>query len=173
MSEREPTTELDQTFSSPGATPTPWSEGRDALAAAGVYWLSTVRPDGRPHVTPLIAIWLDDAIHFCTGPTERKAKNLAANPHVVLTTGHNAIDEGLDVVVEGDAVPVTDGPTLQRLADAYADKYGWRFEVRGDAFHNDEGGRADVFRVEPATAFGFRKGDPFGQTRWRFARLAS
>ena len=42
-------------FSEPDATPTPWAEGLEVLRAADTYWLSTVRPDGRPHVTPLIA----------------------------------------------------------------------------------------------------------------------
>jgi hypothetical protein len=37
----------------------------------------TVRPDGRPQVTPVVAVWLDGAVHFTTGPTERKAHNLA------------------------------------------------------------------------------------------------
>ena len=68
-------------------------------------------PDGRPHVTPLIAIWLDDSLYFCTGATERKAKNLARNPHYVITTGCNRL-EGLDIVVEGDAVRISHEPTL-------------------------------------------------------------
>jgi hypothetical protein len=169
MSPTEPTTELDPRFSSENATATPWAEGRQRLEQAGVYWLSTVRPDGRPHVTPLIAVWLDRALHFCTGPTERKAKNLAVNAHCVVTTGSNAYGDGLDLVVEGDAVRVTDEARLRRLAQAYVDKYGsdWRFEVRDGAFYGD-GGEAHVFEIAPTTAFGFGKGDPFSQTRWRF-----
>jgi nitroimidazol reductase NimA-like FMN-containing flavoprotein (pyridoxamine 5'-phosphate oxidase superfamily) len=66
----DPVAGLDARFSSDGATATPWSQARDGLEAAEVYWLSTVRPDGRPHVTPLIAVWLDGALYFCTGPTE-------------------------------------------------------------------------------------------------------
>ncbi len=46
------------------------------LEASEIFWLSTVRRDGRPHVTPLPAMWLDGALHFCTGPEEQKAKNL-------------------------------------------------------------------------------------------------
>jgi hypothetical protein len=69
MAEPVPVTELSD-FSSPNATPTEWSQARDELADAEVYWLSTVRPDGRPHVTPLLGIWLEDALYFCTGPDE-------------------------------------------------------------------------------------------------------
>jgi hypothetical protein len=164
-----PMAELGKQFSSPGATPTPWAEAREHLAKAEVYWLSTVRPDGRPDVTPLIAVWLDGALHFCNGESERKNKNLARNPRIVLTTGCNSLSEGLDLVVQGDAVPVSDEAKLKRLADAYVSKYGedWRFTVRDGLFHHSEGA-AIVYEVRPETAFGFAKGESGGQTRWRF-----
>ena len=106
MAEPEPRTEL-SAFSSPNATATEWSQGRAVLASADVYWLSTVRPDGRPHVTPLLGVWFAGALYFCTGPDERKAKNLAENRHCILTTGHSTLD-GLDLVVEGAAEVVDD-----------------------------------------------------------------
>jgi len=169
MRDHAPVTDLDPRYSGPGAVPTDWEAARERLAGAGVYWLSTVRPDGRPHVTPLLAVWLDGAMHFCTGAEERKSRNLADNPHCVLTTGNEALDEGLDLVVEGDAVPVRDDAALRRLAEAWAAKYGeeWRFEVSGGAFRHPGGGAALVYEVAPVTAFGFRKGD-YSQTRWRF-----
>ncbi|MFE2557649.1 pyridoxamine 5'-phosphate oxidase family protein [Streptomyces sp. NPDC059352] len=165
----DPRTSLDPRYSDPKAAPLSWSDAAARLAAAEVYWLTTVRPDGRPHVTPLIAVWSEDALHFCTGPDERKARNLAENTSVVLTTGSAALGEGLDLVVEGEAARVTDEHVLRGLAEAYVEKYGpeWRFEVRDGAFVGD-GGTALVFAVAPRTAFGFAKGEPFGQTRWRF-----
>jgi pyridoxine/pyridoxamine 5'-phosphate oxidase len=169
MTGKEPVAELDPRFSSGDASPAPWADARQRLEQAEVFWLSTVRPDGRPHVTPLIAVWLDGALHFCTGPDERKARNLAANAHCVVTTGCNALAEGLDLVIEGDAVRVSDETRLRRLAERYEAKYGsdWHFEVRDGAFSGD-GGEALVFEVSPRTVFGFHKGEPFGQTRWRF-----
>jgi nitroimidazol reductase NimA-like FMN-containing flavoprotein (pyridoxamine 5'-phosphate oxidase superfamily) len=165
-----PVTELDTRFSSDDAVATPWATGVQGLEQAELYWLATVRPDGRPHVTPLIAVWLDRALYFCTGPTERKAKNLVGNAHCVITTGCNSLSEGLDLVIEGDAVQVSDEAKLQRLADRYASKYeGWHFSVRDGAFYR-AGRRALVFEVTPTTAFGFGKGEPSGQTRWRFTR---
>jgi len=170
MAVLEPTAELDARFSSDDATPTPWAEASEHLEKSEVYWLSTVRPDGRPHVTPLIAVWMDGALYFCTGADERKARNLAASARCVITTGCNTMDEGLDLVLEGDAVRVTDEELLQRVADAYVVKYGsdWRFTVRNGAFVADVGNVALVFDVEPTTAFGFGKGKTFSQTRWRF-----
>jgi hypothetical protein len=168
MADKSPTTELDARFSSPGATPTPWAEANEQLARAEIYWLTTVRPDGRPHVTPLIGIWLDGALHFSTGEGEQKAKNLAHSGHCVITTGNNSIAAGLDIVIEGDAVRVSNEATLRRLVDRYAEKYaGWHFTVRDGALHGD-GGRAIVFAISPAKVLGFGKGEPFSQTRWRF-----
>jgi general stress protein 26 len=169
MGAREPTAELEPQFSSDGATATSWAEAREHLENAEVYWLSTVRPDGRPHVTPLVAVWLDGALYFCTGPEERKAKNLRRNSHCIITTGRNVF-EGLDVVVEGEAKRVTEPAKLQRVADAYEAKYDepFRFTVRDDAFLNGAGGEALVYEVAPVKAFGFGKGKSFSQTRWRF-----
>lgn len=166
---KEPVAELQPQFSSDGAITTAWAEGRERLEKAEVYWLSTVRPDGRPHVTPVVSVWLDGALYFCTGPGERKAKNLARNAHCVITTGCNALSEGLDLVVEGDAVKVNGEAKLQRVADGYASKYGrpFHFTVRDGAFYG-EGGEALVYEVTPTTAFGFGKGESFSQTRWRF-----
>ena len=171
MVEREPVTEL-SAFSSDDATATEWTQARGELRDAEVYWLSTVRPDGRPHVTPLLAIWLDGALYFCTGSTERKAKNLAQNPHCVLTTGCNALDGGLDLVVEGEAVRVRDDVELRSIADTYESKYGARLTAPegtwfglGNAIRS---GDVLVYRVVPSTAFGFGKGK-FSQTRWRFS----
>jgi general stress protein 26 len=175
MIDKEPVVELEPRFSSDDATLTAWMEARERLERAEVYWLATVRPDGRPHVTPLLSVWLDGALYFCTGPDERKAKNLARNPHCILATGCNALDEGLDLVVEGDVVRVTDEAWLRRIADAYESKYGsdWRFAVRDGALYHDPGsprdtGKALVYEVAPSTVFGFGKGELFSQTRWRF-----
>src|ERR1700736_5813978 len=108
MPEIEPTTELHEGFSQPDAAARPWAEVVDVLSQSEMFWLSTVRRDGRPHVTPLPAIWLNGALHFCAGAAEQKAKNLESDPRCILTTGTNQLRSGLDVVVEGTAVRVTD-----------------------------------------------------------------
>jgi len=80
MPEIEPTTELNEAFSEPGAAARPWTVVAEVLSQAEMFWLSTVRRDGRPHVTPLSAIWLDGMLHFCAGSHEQKAKNLHPIP---------------------------------------------------------------------------------------------
>ena len=168
MARNDPVTELDPRYGDKGATATRWSEARKQLEDAELFWVTTVRPVGHPHITPLLALWLDDALYFCTGPEEQKAKNIAGNPHCILMTGCNSLHEGKDLVVEGDAVKVSDDAELQRIADAYVSKYGneWRFEVRDGAFHHGPG-EAWVFEVSPVTAYAFAKGG-YSHTRFRF-----
>ncbi len=164
----EPASTLDERFSDPNAAPTSWDDTVRILEAAQLFWITTVRTDGRPHVTPLVAVWLDGRIHFTTGAAEQKAVNLRSNPHTILTTGCNDWERGLDVVVEGDAVRVTDDPTLQRLADAWRTKWdgSWRFEVRDGRFHHDAG-EALVFAVAPTKVLAFGKGT-YSHTSHRF-----
>lgn len=167
-----PTSELDETFSEPGATPTAWDEVRRALEAAELSWIATVRGDGRPHVTPLVAVFLDGAAYFCTGAGEQKAVNLRTNANVVLTTGCNSWQDGLDVVVEGEAVRVVDDARLRQLADVWRTKWDgqWQFEARDGAFHHDGGdGEGLVFEVVPTKVLSFSKSDG-AATRHRFKR---
>lgn len=164
----EPVTEQDIRFGDQASPPTPWSDVRRMLETAELFWISTVRRDGRPHVTPLPAVWDDDCLHFCTGPAEQKAVNLLENPKVALTTGCNNWKEGLDVVVEGSAVQVTDDDRLHTLADLWRSKYhgDWDFVVEDGLFHHG-GGEALVFEVAPTKVLAFAKGN-FAQTRFRF-----
>ena len=166
----EPKAEQDHRFGDPDAPPTPWADVSQVLDTAELFWISTVRRDGRPHVTPVPAVWVDQRLHFCTGPAEQKAINLGHNPRVALTTGSNRWNDGLDVVVEGLAIRVADDATLQRLADMWRVKYrgDWDFTVRDGAFHHDGGGAADVFAVRPDKILAFAKGR-FAQTRFRFS----
>jgi uncharacterized pyridoxamine 5'-phosphate oxidase family protein len=151
--------------------PAEWSSAREHLEEApATYWLATVRPDGRPHVRPVLAIWVDGELHFCASEITSKAKNLALNPHCVLTVEQ----EPIDLVVEGIAAKVRDADSLQRVADAYASIYSWHVSVRDGAFHDVEGAPTagpppyDVYEVTPATAFGFGTDESFSPTRWHF-----
>lgn len=178
---QQPTAELDSRYSSalnprPGAadvTATEWTEAQRQLEAAEIFWVSTVRPDGRLHVTPVIAAWHHGVLYFSTGPGEQKARNLAHDGHCALTTGGNSLTEGLDLVVEGKAEPVADPAVLEEVITAYETKYGAHitspegtFHGMGDAFRK---GNVTVFAVTPDTAYGFgRDGGVYTHTRWTF-----
>jgi general stress protein 26 len=165
----EPTASFDARFSAPAAGPAAWSDVRRLLEEAELYWLTTVRRDGRPHVTPLVAVTADGTMHFTTGLSEQKARNLEHNAHVALTTGANAWQEGTDVVVEGTAVRVTARDDLERVAAAYEAKYRgeWDFEVGDGVLHHHGATDVAVFRIAPAKVLAFAK-DPHGQTTFRF-----
>ena len=160
---------IDKRFSDPEAEATPWADVADALEEAELYWITTVRADGRPHVTPLIGVAEDGSPYFCTGLEEQKGRNLEHNDRIALTTGNNTWASGLDIVVEGQAVRVTEEEDLRRLAQAWEAKYGdvWHFDVYDGMFRHADGGGAAVFRVEPAKVIAFAK-DPHGQTTYRF-----
>jgi nitroimidazol reductase NimA-like FMN-containing flavoprotein (pyridoxamine 5'-phosphate oxidase superfamily) len=170
------TGKIDPRYGDASATPPPWDDIERLLVDAQLYWIITVRTDGRPHAVPLVGVWQDRAFAFCTGPKEQKQRNLAANPRVAVTTGStgaNGWDSGKDVVVEGTAVRVTDVEALRALAAAWFAKYGddWKFEVRGQEFVelSDSGGNTEggawVYRVTPAKVIVF--GGAHGQTTYR------
>jgi nitroimidazol reductase NimA-like FMN-containing flavoprotein (pyridoxamine 5'-phosphate oxidase superfamily) len=168
MDSRPGTAELDARYSSDGASALDWADAVALMERAPIFWVVTVRSNGRPHVTPLLAVWLGGALYFSTGPTEQKARNLAENAQCTLMTGCNT-EEGTDLVVEGDAVRIVDEATLRRVAEAIEAKYGptWHYEVRDGAFHHTPG-VAWVYELRPVTAYGFGKGDAFTHMRWRF-----
>jgi Pyridoxamine 5'-phosphate oxidase len=146
-----------------------WELATSSLRDADTYWLATVRPDGRPHAVPVLAVWLDEALHFVASPTSRKAGNLAADPHCVLTTGV----PGIDLVVEGTVTQIRDEPTLHRVAQAYATKYRWPVEVRDGAFHGEGAPTAgpppyEIYRVRATTVFGFPTEETTRPATWRF-----
>jgi general stress protein 26 len=165
-----PTTSVDERYSEPGAAPVSWSDTCAVLATAELFWLSTVRTNGQPHVTPLVGVWVDDALHFTTGGDEQKAANLRANSRVALTTGCNDWRGGVDVVVEGSAVLVTDQLVLERLCEAWLTKWdgSWQYSARdGHMFHR-EGFEVLAYSVIPSKVLAFAKG-PFCHTVHRFA----
>lgn len=167
MTEIEPTAELNEGFSEPGAAARPWAEVAEVLSQTEMFWLSTVRGGGRPHVTPLPAIWLEETLYFCAGSHEQKAKNLQANPGCVLAAGANQFRAGLDVVVEGTAIAVSDPARLQKLAELWKSKLDWDFEVTDGGFRDPAGRLGLVFGVSPAKILAFGK-NPYSQTRYRF-----
>lgn len=142
---------------SDGAGLLPWDWAVERLQSSRNYWISTTRPDRRPHAMPVWGIWLDGALYFSTAQGSTKARNLAANPRCVATTEY----AGEAVIVEGVAEITTNARELARFKAAYDSKYGWDMNI-------NEG---PIYAVRPAVAFGFIESpDQFQKaaTRWRF-----
>lgn len=139
-----------------------WEWATERLGRSRNYWISSTRPDGRPHAAPVWGVWLDGALFFGTGPGSRKGRNLTANPEVV---AH--LESGDEVVIlEGAAERVEDAALLRRVGEVYAAKYD--FDPTG-------GGEepAPMYAVRPRVAYGWLERDfPATATRWRFDRDA-
>jgi hypothetical protein len=173
------------------APTTPWADVNARLEtpeANRTYWLATVRPDGRPHVMPnvmpILGLWLDGAFYFTTGETTRKGQNLAVTPQCVMAVSIQSLPS-LDVIVEGEAVKVTDNAKVQRVADAYASTLHWPLTVHDGLVVGDGAPTAGpspyaVFALTPTTVFGLpgltgmdEEGEdqkaPIVPTRWRFS----
>jgi hypothetical protein len=98
-----------------------WSFIDERMASAKNYWVSTTRPDGKPHARPIDGVWLDGALAFGGSPKVRWVRNLEANPHVSVH-----LDSGEEVVIlEGAVEQVVDAahPLATRVLDASKEKY--------------------------------------------------
>jgi Pyridoxamine 5'-phosphate oxidase len=164
-----PVTSLDSRYSDPVASATTWADTQRAIESAELFWLSTVRTDGRPHVTPLVAVWVDDALHFTTGSNEQKAANLRANSNVILTTGRNDWKDGIDIVVEGEAREGAEQHVLELVSQEFRTKWdgGWEYVARDGKFFHPDGFEVQLFSVAPTKVLAFAKGT-FGHTVHKF-----
>ena len=161
-----------------------WALARERLEHPELprtYWLATVRPDGAPHLMPIIGAWFDEALHFLCGPGTRKGRNLAAEPRCVIGTGSTTLPS-LDLILEGLAVAITDPGELERVTERFRDATTWPLEVRDGGVHGPNAPTAgpppyNLFRLAPTTVFGLpgmagmEQFDPEElprPTRWRF-----
>jgi PPOX class probable F420-dependent enzyme len=97
----------------------PWRTVELTLLVTRSGWLSTTRPDGRPHAAPVWFVWEDGAVYVATDPSSQKGRNLRHVAHAVLQVG-----DGDDVIiVEGPVRQVSDPAERRRVDDLYAEKY--------------------------------------------------
>jgi len=168
----DPRASLDIAYSDDEAVAVPWAAALARLAQAQLAWIVTVRPDGRPHATPMVPVVHDGKVYFHVGRDEVKTANLRANPNAIVLVGDGEWEHGLDVMVDGTATVVTDPAVLRAVAARYRDRWDgrWRLEVEGgDVSGTARGVDIVVFGVMPRRARSHDKGDPFGQTTYRFA----
>jgi hypothetical protein len=162
---------------------TPWDDARQRLAEPeeGRHsWLATVRPDGRPHLMPVLPFWIDGALHFVAGEGTQKARNLADDGRCVIGTGSTKLPS-LDIIVEGRAAPLTDADAVSRITE-HLRSNGWPLDAKGDEVHGPNAPTAGpppyrIYRMVPDKAFGLpgtHAMDKFEQdelpkpTRWEF-----
>jgi hypothetical protein len=111
-----------------GAAPWSLAQGRlENPEPSRTYWLATMRPDGAPHVMPVIGAWLDGAFYFVSREKTRKGRNLAGEPRCVVAVSSTTLPS-LDLIIDGRAEQVTEETTLDRVTDVYRSKLGWPLE---------------------------------------------
>ena len=103
----------------------PWSWAEERLSASRYYWVSTVRPDGRPHASPVWGLWDGGRLWFSCGGRSRKARNLAADPRCSVTTD----DAENPVIVDGVAEVARDPAAIARFVELGNAKYGPSYTV--------------------------------------------
>jgi hypothetical protein len=156
-----------------GLDPIPWSRALEALESQDPdtqrSFIATTRPDGRPHLAGVGALWDDGKVYIVSGPGTRKSRNLAENPNCAISMSLTA----MDLVFEGRAERVTDDETLRRIARRYGEQ-GWPARVEDGAFTYDYSAPSagpppwHLYMVAPTTVFGVLAAEAGGATRWRF-----
>ncbi|WP_255170326.1 pyridoxamine 5'-phosphate oxidase family protein [Natrononativus amylolyticus] len=132
----------------------PWSTVADRMRTERTVWVTTTRPDGRPHARPVWGVWLENTFHCGGGDRTRWVRNLASNPAI---TVHTEDGESV-VIIEGVAEKLTDETAdearLERIDDRYEETYGVRHGT-------------PVFAARPTTVLAWTD-YPTDATRWRF-----
>lgn len=138
----------------------PWGYVDERMEASRNYWICTTRPDGRPHAAPVWGVWFEGVLYFGTDRRSRKARNLAANPEVVVH-----LESGDDCVIfEGVVEEVEDTVLRRRVGEAYAAKYG--LDGVGEAGE----GASPLYALRPRVALAWKESDfPVTATRWRLS----
>ncbi|WP_135363735.1 pyridoxamine 5'-phosphate oxidase family protein [Halosimplex halophilum] len=133
----------------------PWEFVADSMSADRFYWVTTIRPDGKPHARPTWGVWVDGTFYCGGGERTRWVRNLSTNPAI---TVHREDAEEV-VILEGTAERIdeetADTALLDRLDGAYEEKY--------DTPHG-----TPFFAVRPDKVFAWSD-YPADATRWEFA----
>lgn len=135
-----------------------WTWVDEQMAKSRNYWVCSTRPDGRPHAAPVWGVWVNGALYFGSDPESQKARNLRANPEVVVH-----LESGDDtVIIEGKAEIITpDAALMKQIADAYEAKY--------KSYRPEEDPNAKFYTVKPSKVFAWIEHDfPRTATRWEF-----
>jgi Pyridoxamine 5'-phosphate oxidase len=131
-------------------------------------WLTTINPDGMPHVTPVGFAQLNGVWYFTSGPATRKSRNIAADPRCVVSVATHPFD----LVIEGTAARVTDSDELRTVAAEY-NRLGWPAQADGDALTAEYSAPSagpppwHVYRIAPSAVFAFGTAEPYGATKFQ------
>lgn len=139
----------------------PWTKIDNWLRAFRSIWVSTTRPDGRPHAVPVWYTWDGRFLYFISGRPLQKSKNLARQPWIVVHAG-----DGDDVIIlEGKAEIVTDQAELEKVEADYRAKYVDPGTGAQATIFEPE---ADLYRVNVKRVMAWEYATVANRTDWLF-----
>jgi len=86
-----------------------------------VAWLSSVQPDGRPHVVPVWFHWDGECIVTFSKPHARKVDNLRGHPTVMLAVGNPGPAFEVELIEATAELP--ERPATEVMSEGFGAKY--------------------------------------------------
>ena len=120
-----------------------WEWVAEQMTESKNYWLSSVRPDGRPHVVPRWGVFIENKFWYDGSPETRHAQNIMENPNVSLH-----LESGDQVVMmEGISKP-TEKPTPE-FASQLAETIGYKYGEDGYSPKPDQWDEGGLYEFTP------------------------
>ena len=98
-----------------------WDWVAEQVTGSKNYWLCSVRPDGRPHVIPRWAVFLDGKVYYDGSPETRHSRNIEWNPNISVH-----LESGTEAIMLEGTSRTADRPSPElgkRLSQEYKKKY--------------------------------------------------
>lgn len=130
-----------------------------------VVWLSTVRPDGAPHIVPIWFWWDGEALIVASKPGAQKVRNLRANPSVMLALGD--AEDDFDVGLVQGRAELLERPAAEVLPAGLLAKYAVRLGALGVDAAEFAATYSQVIRIKPDAYLGWH-----GRTTPQSVRVA-
>src|SRR6185503_19774952 len=123
------------------------SRSHGFLEREPVVWLSTVRPDGGPHLVPIWFWWDGEALLVFSKPGAQKVRNLRVQPSVMLALGD--AEDDFDVGLLRGRAELLDQPTRELLPAEHLDKYAAKLAAMGVSAEEYAATYSQVIRIVP------------------------
>ena len=98
-----------------------WDWVATQLTESKHYWVCSVRPNGRPHVVPRWAVFVDGKIYYDGSPETRHSRNIEINPHITVN-----LESGAEAIILEGTTEAAGKPSAElgkKLSEAYKKKY--------------------------------------------------
>jgi PPOX class probable F420-dependent enzyme len=117
------------------------------LRSERTIWLSTVAPDGAPHLVPIWFTWDGAAVWIFSKPHAVKVRNMRRNGRVMLAIGQPLDDFDVQLI-EGCAT-LLDEPTAAVLPEAHRRRYAAALRDVGLTWDEYSATYSQAIRIEP------------------------